>query len=217
MSRRKTSGKKAGRNSPRRKRRVPVLPLSMLPTMAYMIDGELRDTKEARREIEDIVDRPGSMDDETIDPFIKAFEEGLATCRDKHEQLQAWNAMPGLTGEQRLAVERLLRENENLREETERVLDLGRRIRKQTINRILEKDPLELGIEGLLGKHDDVLYEAGEQQDPPSFLEQMFPPRPQDNRGEPPAPGIDIIEQIAGSYHLSAQCSSHSASALGWG
>jgi len=200
----KSTRKNAKQNTPTQTQHPAFLPISMLSTITHMVDGELADTRQARREIEWVAQQTGCIDDETIGPFIAAYEEGLDNCRMKHDQLRAWQAVPDLTGDQRLEVERLLGENEKLREETEGVLDLGRQIQKQTINRILEKDPAELAIEGLLGQHDEVLNEIPRSDLSPSFLEQAFPPKPPDNRGRPPVSGIDVIGEIASHYQPDA-------------
>jgi len=89
------------------------------------------------------------LDDYTVNRVKRVFTEqrnGLALF---DEQLQRWLAEP-LTDEQRREVERLVEQMRRIRENNANVLALADELSKGTIEKVMAKSDLELGIEALM-------------------------------------------------------------------
>jgi len=65
------------------------------------------------------------------------------------QQLQRWVALP-LSDQQRREVERLVEQMRLLRENNEQVLTLARELSKGTIDKVMAKSDVELGLEMLM-------------------------------------------------------------------
>lgn len=95
--------------------------------------------------------KPQVLDDSIIDRGIRVFQDQLeeADCHDR--QISRWKSLE-ITESQRALVAHFEAGANQYRDITKQVLDLLEELRKGTINRILETDDEELGLDFLLGK-----------------------------------------------------------------
>ena len=124
-------------------------PLTALPLIASLIDGELADGQEHHATLLSVRDRPYVLDDATVERSIKLHTEQRDFLGVFAEQLARWrNERP--TDAQRRELDRLKGQLERLRIVLEDILQLAEEIKQGTIERVLAKSDLELGIEAVL-------------------------------------------------------------------
>jgi len=124
-------------------------PISMLPTIAGIIDGELADAEEHYATLLQVRDKPHVLDDATVERSIKLHTEQLEFTWVFREQLDRWCRTDLITHEQE-EIDRLFDQLERLRKVLTNILALANELKKGTIDKILTKSDLELGIEVLL-------------------------------------------------------------------
>jgi len=124
-------------------------PLTALPLIASLIDGELADGQEHQATLLSVRDRPYVLDDATVERSIKLHTEQRDFLGVFAEQLARWrNERP--TDAQRRELDRLEEQLERLRAVLNNILELAEELQQGTIERVLAKSDLELGIEALL-------------------------------------------------------------------
>ncbi len=128
-------------------------PIGALARVAAVIDGQLAAVEDQHRMLVTAAGRPHSLDDATVDRVARVFGETAEGLRLYDEQLRRW-ANRRLTETQRIEVERLVARVGVLRDVVGDVLSLATRLKSQTIEALLAKSDLELGIESLLGGED---------------------------------------------------------------
>ena len=95
--------------------------------------------------------RPHVLDDATIDRVDRVYGEQLEFVDIYTQQIRRWrNESPSVDhiGE----LDRMEKQNQELRAITAEVLALARELRKGTIDRIMDMSDLELGLQAVLGK-----------------------------------------------------------------
>ena len=123
-------------------------PLTALPLVASLIDGELADGQEHQATFLSVRDRPYVLDDATVERSIKLHTEKRDFLGVFAEQLASWrNGQP--TDAQRQELDRLEGHLERLRTVLDDILALADELKQGTIERVLAKSDLELGIEAL--------------------------------------------------------------------
>lgn len=128
-------------------------PLTALPLIASLIDGELADAQEHHATLLSVRDRPYVLDDATVERSIKLHTEQRDFLGVFAEQLARWrNEQP--TEAQRRELDRLEGQLERLRSVLSDILELAEELQQGTIERVLAKSDLELGIEALLCRTD---------------------------------------------------------------
>jgi hypothetical protein len=126
-------------------------PISALPMIAFGIDGMLHDTQEQYKTLLKARDKPHVLDDDTVDRVHSVFTTQLEYVALYDEQLSRWES-GRLNSNQRQEVERLIRQIEQLRQVCQQILSLAAELKEGTIDRIMEKSDLQLGVEILTGK-----------------------------------------------------------------
>ena len=124
-------------------------PISMLPTIAGIVDGELADAEEHYATLLQVRDKPHVLDDAIVKRSIKLHTEQLEFTWVFREQLDRWHRTD-LTTHERKEIDRLLVQLERLRKVLTNILALADELKGGTIDKILAKSDLELGIEMLL-------------------------------------------------------------------
>jgi hypothetical protein len=124
-------------------------PIASLPLVARVIDGQLEAAEEQHRLL--LQARPGSLDDATVERVTRVFTEEVDLLAVYQEQLDRWQAGP-LTVAQRREVERLGGQVARNRNVAAAILALAEDLKATTIDAILAKSDLELGIELLTGR-----------------------------------------------------------------
>ena len=123
-------------------------PISQLPLIAQMINEELNDTQSQYQNLQPAVARPHILDDYTVGRLIKVFGERQEFFGIYAEQLPRWKAL-NLTSEQKQEVERLEKQLEKLVEVNTQIVTLANQLQSGTIEKVLGKSDLELGLEAL--------------------------------------------------------------------
>jgi hypothetical protein len=137
-------------------------PIASMPLIAHVIDGQLEGAEEQHRLL--LQAKPGSLDDATVERVVQVFTEEAELLVIYQEQLDRWRAEP-LTIAQRREVDRLGRQVARNRDVAAAILALAEELKATTIDAILAKSDLELGLELLTGR--STLFPRGR------------PPRPQ--------------------------------------
>jgi hypothetical protein len=127
-------------------------PISALPMIASFIDGMVSDTYEQWETLQPARARPHVLDSALVERIERAYSEQLDTSTLFQEQLSRWRK-GALSAEQSNKVTRLEGQVETLRANLTNILDLAAEVKDHTIDKILEKDELALGLDVLLGRH----------------------------------------------------------------
>jgi hypothetical protein len=129
-------------------------PLTLLPVVAMMIDEVVQNSEDQHETFSEAKDTPHVLDDATVSRAIRLYKAQLEDVQLYREQLTRWQAQP-LTGDQRREVDRLLGQLPRLRQLSEAILEMLDEIKEGTIDKILAKSDLEVGLEYLLRKPGD--------------------------------------------------------------
>ncbi len=125
-------------------------PISALPLIRSMIVEQLRDNEIHYETLGEAREKPHVLDDEILDRTVTVHEEQLEFLGIYAEQLNRWSR-ERLSAEQANEVKHLAELNARSRKVCEAILALAAELKAGSIDRILEKDDLELGLEVLLG------------------------------------------------------------------
>ena len=125
-------------------------PIERLPLIAEMIDGYVADAQEQEQTLREARQRPHVFDDALVDRIDKVYGDALEMTGLFEQQLRRWRNS-GLTVDQKQDVARLEGQVLCLRRELTAILALAAEIRQGTIDRVMDKSDLELGLEVLLG------------------------------------------------------------------
>jgi hypothetical protein len=123
-------------------------PISHLPVIADLIDGGVTDTSKQTEILTEVRAKPHVFDDAILDRTERFYRGQLGFIEIHRQQLQRWRREnPSLA--QRQEIDRLDIQNSRLRQMNAQIFALAAEIRKGTINRVMEKSDLELGLEAL--------------------------------------------------------------------
>lgn len=126
-------------------------PISRLPLIAQLIDGNVEDMKSQHDLLVEGQDKPYLFDDDTIDRVILVHLEALDLVEIYIEQQVRWQKEK-LTKKQQAEVARLLEQGQYLKRLATAALDMADRIAAATIDQIIGMDEAELGLKFLLGE-----------------------------------------------------------------
>ena len=126
-------------------------PISWLPTISWAIRGGLSAAQEFHGTLEQGWERPYRMDEATLARARRVFREQAEDVELYAEQLRRWQA-GSLSLAQRQEVERLAVQVEEWRREVVAILELADELKDNTIEALLRKSDLEVGLEALLGQ-----------------------------------------------------------------
>jgi len=124
-------------------------PITALPVIASLIDGELADGQEHQATLLAVRDRPYVLDDATVERSIKLHAEQRDFLGVFAGQIARWRHEHP-TDAQRRELDRLEGQLERLRAVLTAILALAEELKQGTIERVLAKSDVELGIEALL-------------------------------------------------------------------
>jgi hypothetical protein len=125
-------------------------PISQMPLIARMIDDALNDTREHLATLEKARLQPYLLDDDMLDRVERVHGEQMDFVAIYDQQIDQWRATKPPASQMR-ELDRMAELNDKLRAVTVDVLTLASKLRKGSINRILEADDLELGLSALFG------------------------------------------------------------------
>jgi hypothetical protein len=124
-------------------------PLSRLAFIAAILDGMLTDTEEHYQTLLEAKPRPYVLDDATVARVLQVYSDQAGDFRLYQEQLARWGRGT-LTPAQRQEVTRLGEQLDRLRVVNAAILTLAEELQAGTIERVLAKSDLEIGLEWLL-------------------------------------------------------------------
>src|SRR6266542_3379031 len=126
-------------------------PISWLPTISSAINGGLTAAAEFHRTLEESWERPYSMDEATLARVRQVYGQQAEDIELYAEQVRRWQ-VGAMSLAQRQEVERLASQVEQWRSEVAAVLELAEELKDNTIEALVRKSDLELGVEALLGQ-----------------------------------------------------------------
>ena len=126
-------------------------PISMLPQIAWMIDGMTESAEEQLVNLREVEDQPHVLDLPTVDRVIRVYTEQQGDLWLYREQLTRWGKL-ALTAAQRAEVTRLEARLATLGAHIETLLALAQQLRPHTIESIMAKSDIELALDVLTGK-----------------------------------------------------------------
>ena len=126
-------------------------PLSMIPTIASIIDEEVANFENLYKNLGEARKKPHVMDDMIIDRAINNHRKYLEGAWVYDEQLSRWKKEK-LTDKQSRDIERLTGQMLKYRKMCKDIIAVSEEIKKGTINRILEMSDEEVAIAVLTGK-----------------------------------------------------------------
>ena len=125
-------------------------PMSWLPTISSAIRGSLAAAREFHGTLEQGWERPYRVDEAALARARRVFTEQAEDVELYAEQLQRWQAA-SLSPAQRHEVEHLAGQVDEWRREVAAILELADELQANTIEALLRKSDLEVGLEALLG------------------------------------------------------------------
>ncbi|KOP22565.1 hypothetical protein AMR41_30895 [Hapalosiphon sp. MRB220] len=126
-------------------------PISQLPLIARMIDDGLVDTVKQYETLQQASSRPHVLDDYTVGRVIKLYSQQLEFLDIYAEQLARWKALD-LNATQKKEITRREEQLEKLVGANTAILALASKLKEGTIEKVLEKPDLEMGLDVLLGQ-----------------------------------------------------------------
>jgi len=127
-------------------------PIEALPMIASLIDDQLEGAQEQYQTLLKAEGRPYVLDDHTVARVSRVYGDTEADLWLYDTQLRRWD-QEDLTSAQRGEVERLKGQMMALHEVVEAILALAERLKGQTIESLMAKSDVEVGLEWLLGRH----------------------------------------------------------------
>ena len=126
-------------------------PIGALPLIARMIDGQLIDVEEQYRTLQEARPRPHVLDDYTVNRVIRVYTTTLDDMHLFDEQLDRWKE-GDLTEAQDREANRVKGQVRRIRTVVTAILKLAEELKQGTIEAVLAKSDLQVGIEALLGE-----------------------------------------------------------------
>ena len=126
-------------------------PISALPLIGNIIDEGLQNAEDHLQTLEEARPKPYVLDDYTVERVLKVFGADADDTSLFEEQLARWKKEP-LTPAQADEVTRFTAQLAKHRTVVASILSLAEQLKKGTIDSVLRKDDIELGIEVLSGK-----------------------------------------------------------------
>lgn len=126
-------------------------PISALPLIGSMIDGLLDEVEQQNANLQASRAKPHVFDNDTIGRVIKVYSEQAEDLWLFDGQLSRWKAL-NLPPSQRQKVNRLAAQIPTIREGITANLALAEELKGGTIETVMAKSDLGLGLEVLLGK-----------------------------------------------------------------
>ena len=151
MSNKKRNKKQSKKSGRKQKEKPNWQPLSMMPTIASIIDGEVETFEDLYENFCEAREQPWVLDNPTLGRAINNHRMYLEEAWVYDEQLVRWKK-ENLTEKQSGEIERLTEQMLKYRKMCEQIVSLSEEIKKGSINSILEMDDMELAMAVMSGK-----------------------------------------------------------------
>ncbi|MGH0883384.1 hypothetical protein A6E22_16140 [Bacillus cereus] len=133
-------------------------PISALSMIANMIDNQLEDTNEQYTQLLEVNQQPCVLDDYTVCRIIQLHTDQLEFIPIYKKQLEKWQIEVHLTLTQQNEITRLQKQVEQWENVSTDILHLVSILKEKTIEKILSKSDLELGIHSLQKYYNSKRY-----------------------------------------------------------
>jgi len=125
-------------------------PISALPLIGRVIDEGVEGAERQYSLLLEAKHRPGVLDDHTVQRTLQVYGETIDDLWVFEEQLLRWSKT-NLNTRQRTDVDRLILQQRRMREVVEAILSLAEELKGTTIEAVLAKSDLDVGLEALFG------------------------------------------------------------------
>jgi len=155
-------------------------PISELPLVGYLIRELLASAEEQYESLLPVRSKPHVLDDSIINRVLRLYREEKKDFWIYEEQLARWRKKP-LTAAQRKEIDHLARLLERAKPLIDSVLSLADELSHGTIDKIMARSDLELGLEAIMG-----MVDGQGSKEPPRPRKASHPPRGVDPVRSPP-------------------------------
>ena len=131
-------------------KRVHWQPIGALPMIASMVDDWLDEVEEQYANLDVCRSKPYVLDEQTVGRIIKLYSAQAADIWIFEEQFSRWRSL-NLTPQRCQKVDCMTAQILAISERITAILALAEVLKRGTIESVLAKSDLELGLEGLLG------------------------------------------------------------------
>lgn len=125
-------------------------PISRLPLLAMMVKGMLKDNQSQYALFLEAREKPWVLDNATVDRALRVYRVQREDLKLYDEQFARWQ-QESLTVDQQAAVSELITLLAQLKTVVDQILALLDELKDGTIEKMLGKSDLEVGLEVLLG------------------------------------------------------------------
>ncbi|MBX4262864.1 hypothetical protein KTC96_24180 (plasmid) [Clostridium estertheticum] len=122
-------------------------PISMLPMMSTMISGQLEEAKDQYENLLKAQFKPYVLNDEIVERVIKIFSEQLDFICLYENQISKWHNEETLTTSLEITLSKSQVQLQELSKVITNILDLAAELKNGTIEKVMGKSDLELGME----------------------------------------------------------------------
>lgn len=124
-------------------------PISALSMIANMIDGQLEASQEQYITLLETQQKPHVLDDYTVHRVIQVYTDQLEFLPIYIMQLEKWQNEVSLTLTQQNEIKRLQEQVTQWKQVLTDILNLANKLKEETIEKVMSKSDLELGIQSL--------------------------------------------------------------------
>ncbi|MBW9158665.1 hypothetical protein [Clostridium tagluense] len=122
-------------------------PITMLPMFATMISGQLEEAKNQYENLLQARSKPYVLNDEIVERVIKVFSEQLDFICLYENQISKWHDEESLTTKLESDIAKSQMQLQDLRTVIPNILALADKLKNGTIEKVIGKSDLELGME----------------------------------------------------------------------
>ena len=126
-------------------------PLSMLPTLAKMVDAQLEEVETQLQSLREAQKQPHVLDDYTVGRVLKVYGEQQEFMWVYEAQVERWQKEP-LSQTQQQQLEQMSRQLKQIEPGLSEILKIAEDLKGKTIESILGKSDVELALDVLSGK-----------------------------------------------------------------
>lgn len=122
-------------------------PISMLPMLSTMISGQLQEAKDQYQNLLQAEHKPYVLNDEIVERTIKVYKEQLDFIYVYENQLSKWHDEETLTTKIEADLSKSQVQLQELTKVLTNILTLADKLKSGTIEKVMGKSDLELGLE----------------------------------------------------------------------
>ncbi|MGY1423449.1 hypothetical protein [Bacillus cereus] len=124
-------------------------PIRALSMIANMIDGQLEESQKQYTILLETQQKPHVLDDYIVHRVIQVYTDQLEFLPIYIKQLEKWQTEVSLTLTQQNEIKRLQEQVTQWKQVLTNILKLANKLKEETIEKVMSKSELELGIQSL--------------------------------------------------------------------